>query len=164
MNRTCFLFVLVSSLASINCSAKNSIKLFHDNGFLIAQFKSDLEEQNLTEEYELKLLNIDEKKNATIKLNQTVRQIVEAKFNPEEPNFSATNAYTESFSELINNGRKWTPIYNSLESGARTLSYLIQFNIKKTPAFLFNEKDIIYGDFSLQEAEAIYLASRGEQP
>ena len=162
MNRTYFLLVLMSALTSINCSAKNSIKLFHDNEFPVVQFKAELEERRLTEGYELEMLNIDEKKNATTQLNQTVRQIVEAKSNPEDPNFSAKDSYSEGFNELINNRQKWTPIYKSLESGAKTLSYLIQFNIKKTPAFLFNDKDIVYGELSLQEAEAIYLASRGD--
>ena len=163
MKQTIFLCILLAILFSADSSAKNVIKFFHDNDFSVQKLKNELEERGLTEPFELQVYNIDEKANATGKLNKMVKGVVESRTNKNDSDFDPQQAYSDGFNDLVNNQKRWQPIYQSLENGAKTISLLIRFNIKKTPAFVFNDKDIVYGAMSLQAAESIYIENREEQ-
>ena len=163
MKQIILFFILLAILFSADSSAKNVIKFFHDNDFSVDKLKDELEELGLSEPFELQAYNIDEKANATEKLNKIVKGVVESRTNKNDSDFDPQQAYSDGFNDLVNNQKRWQPIYQSLENGAKTISLLIRFNIKKTPAFVFNDKDIIYGAMSLQAAELIYLENREEQ-
>ncbi len=146
-------------LFTLTSVAEDSIVVFYDNQYPIKTLYKDIEYGALTNAFLLKAHNIDEKNNATAQINRTVKQIVESK-NYRNSNMDIKEIYQSGFNELINNEAAWLPIYKSLEEGGKTLSLMISFNIKKVPAFVFNEKDIVYGVNSIEQALSIYRSNK----
>ena len=88
MKQTIFLCILLAILFSADSSAKNVIKFFHDNDFSVQKLRNELEERGLTEPFELQVYNIDEKANATGKLNKMVKGVVESRTNKNDPDLT----------------------------------------------------------------------------
>jgi hypothetical protein len=64
--------------------------------------------------------------------------------------------YREAFS-TVQNSDQWKALYFDYGIAATTLEDVVRYGIKKTPAILVNGMYLIYGVYSTEEAEKIYL-------
>lgn len=68
--------------------------------------------------------------------------------------------YTNAFFDLLNSS-EWPEIANGLEIGAEAVELSIRYKIKKLPAIVFNDREMIYGVRSLKQAMMIFNQSQG---
>ncbi|PCJ88275.1 MAG: hypothetical protein COA54_03135 [Thiotrichaceae bacterium] len=135
--------LLVSSFA--HATAIKNIKVFYSNDIPVIQ---DLP---LNGTQQLEVFNMDTKNNATAKLNMLMQQRHARKKKTDDYLIS----YSEAFDEVLN-GPNWNGIYSDLELGSKAIEYAIRYQVKKTPAIVFNDSSVVYGVTSLKEAIRIY--------
>lgn len=154
-NRIALVFFGFLSL-STRCYANDVIVVFYDNQFPIKALEGELATNVLIDAALGAAYNIDEKDNATKRINQAVGKIVKSHGLLPSSKKTIEEIYKAAFSELINNDALWLPIYRSLESGGKALSLMLTHNIKKVPAFVFNGQAIIYGVNSIKQAQQLF--------
>lgn len=87
-----------------------------------------------------RVFNLDELERSENKLTQEVRKRITSEISPG----NAQKAYETAFSELLNSP-DWKPIYRSLQRSTEPQEMAMRLGIKKVPAFVLDDKYIIYG-------------------
>ncbi len=155
--------VVLGVLLTVHCplQAAPSVQVFYDNEFPLTTLLADIDQLEALEQASVLTYNIDAKNNATQAINRWVNQWLQKQ--PQwPPNTAIESRYREGFSALINNQTQWLPIYKTLEQGGQTLSKVLHYKIKKVPAFVFNERAIVYGVNSLTDALTKYHAYQAQ--
>lgn len=74
---------------------------------------------------------------------------------------TALENFQEGFSQLLNS-EDWAAINAQMEKGAESAEYIARYKIKKVPAIIFNDKDIVYGVRSMAEAMKLFNRHGGQ--
>jgi protein-disulfide isomerase len=135
--------LLVSSF--VHATAIENIKVFHTNDIPVIQ------DISLNGIQQLEVFNMDTKDYATAKLNRLMQQL-HARMKKTDDYLVS---YSEAFDEVLN-GPSWDGIYTDLELGSKAIEFAIRYQVKKTPAIVFNDSSVVYGVTSLKEAIRIY--------
>jgi len=148
------LILLIASLlvsSFVHATAIENIKVFHTNDIQVIQ------DISLNGSQQLEVFNMDTKNNATAKLNRLMQQ--------RHARMKKTDDYLVSYSEAFDevlNGSNWAGIYTDLELGSKAIEFAMRYQVKKTPAIVFNDSSVVYGVTSLKEAIRIYNKGRIE--
>ncbi len=65
----------------------------------------------------------------------------------------------KAFSILLNS-KQWPAIASEIKSAAFDIAKAAQYSLKKVPAIIFNEKEVIYGVTDIHEALILYTKSK----
>ena len=87
--------------------------------------------------------------------DQALTRALQSRVDPDDARKDAKHAYTTAFSDFANSN-EWEPVITELQKGARGIAEAAHLRIRKTPAIVFNEKQVVYGVYSLADAIRIY--------
>lgn len=144
--------LLVLGCQSAWASAISSIRVFHTNAVPVRE-DIDIPANTVVHVY-----NMDTTNNATAKLNEMVNARLGKNVGPS--NFHEANR--RAFSEL-QNSPDWHSLYEQMTLGGEAIEFAIRFRIQKLPAIVFNDRLVIYGVTSLQEAVSILRRRGGDR-
>ena len=150
MRLLCVLLVL--GCQSVLANPISNIRVFHSDDVPVR------EDLKLPPSMVVHVYNMDTKNNATAKLNEMVKAKLGSNVGPS----NYRDANQQAFSEVLN-GPHWRSLYNEMEAGGEAIEYAIRFRIKKLPAIVFNDKSVVYGVTSLQEAIRIFNNKGGDR-
>jgi integrating conjugative element protein (TIGR03757 family) len=141
-----FLLILAFSPNHATANAITDIYIFHTNTTPVT---TGGEVRQLP--FNLTVHNMDATNNAVARLNTMVRSKLPAGLDAH--NFRDANL--DAFSE-VQNGPQWATIYSELKAGGMATGNAMKFRIQKLPAIVINEKWVIYGVTSLDQAIRIF--------
>lgn len=151
--RSILLLSIVLSLVSfrVYADAIETIKIFHNDEVKVTG--SSLFVSNTVA---IEIFNLDGLENTNRALNELVKSRVGAVTAQ-----TAKEKYQSAFSDVLN-GPEWPGIYQQFSEGGRSIEFALRYQIKKLPAIVFNERDIVYGVTSLDQAVQIYRQHGGQ--
>lgn len=148
-------FVIVSLFifsATVSAAEVFSIRIFQNDAIRVQQ------DIRLPSGVIVHVHNMDAKEHSEKKLTEMVKSKVGSGVKKE----ALKDAYMQAFSE-VQNGPQWQSIYQDIVASAEPEEKAVRFGIKKLPAIMFNDKSIVYGVTSLNEAVRIYENKGGNQ-
>ncbi|QFT57051.1 DUF1525 domain-containing protein [Microbulbifer sp. THAF38] len=147
------LLVPIVALACASASAEDiySIRIFQNDAIQVQQdIRLPLRTPVITH-------NLDAKEHSERKL----KTLVKSKVDEVPKRGSVKEAYLSAFSD-IQNGPQWNAIYQEIVASTEPEERAVRYGIKKIPAIVINDKYILYGIHSLEEAIRVY-AERGKR-
>ena len=150
MNKTWLKGCLFSIAALVSATATayediHSIRIFQTNNQFV------LPDARLPTSVTVRVYEVDTHKRASAEITRQVRARLSDDIKPG----NHETANRKAFSDLLNSP-DWMPIYQQIEAGGQAIDAAVRFQIEKVPAIVFNDRQVVYGQRSLQAAIEVY--------
>jgi len=139
----CIVLFLIST--GVQADSNERITIFHTDVHPV------IDNVDLPSHIELNVYNLDDKRKADALLTASVKRLVDGNV----PSSEVESAYRNAF-DIFLNSEDWEPLYLKIKKGAMSVHWAERLKVTKVPAIIFNNKYVVYGVTSLQEAIDIY--------